>query len=174
MCVCVYVYVCICVCNSMFVDLHLGRQIFRVSSTILRLGCLSLIFSRFTSLIPFLRTIELPFVVITFSYPQRYANSYVQLLTTSRVFFSNVQSYVMQEQGIATRCYKCQGIDGYFFFIYCYRDSRNRKYLHIPPRGWLFSLVFIVNIFASFHSDATLNMSCLLSLFAPWLMRTVI
>ena len=49
-----------------------------LSSKTARSGRFSFIFSKFTPLLPFLRTMELPFVFITCKYRQRYANNYVQ------------------------------------------------------------------------------------------------
>ena len=43
-------------------------------------------------LLPFLRTIEVPFVVTTQDCPQRYVNNYVQLLIASGAFSSIVRS----------------------------------------------------------------------------------
>ena len=43
-------------------------------------------FSKFTPVLPFLRTIELPCVIATYNCTQRYTNNYVQLLSTSCVF----------------------------------------------------------------------------------------
>ena len=61
-CLCVCVFVCLCVCP--FVYLYLGRQTIRAH---LRptVGLSVLFFSKFTQLLPFLRTIELPSVVST-------------------------------------------------------------------------------------------------------------
>ena len=51
----------------------------------------------------FLQTIELPFVAVTYNCPQRYANNYVQLFTTSCVFSTSVRSYVTKGQGVTRR-----------------------------------------------------------------------
>ena len=70
------------------------RQTFKGSSTTPQSGCLSFIFSNIIFLLPFLQTIELPFVVITYNCPHRYVNNYIYSLI--------VQSYVIQRQGVAT------------------------------------------------------------------------
>ena len=60
-----------------------GRVIYDTtigSSTIPRSGSLSFIFSKLTQPLPFLRTIELLFVVITYNCPQRYGNNYVPIV----------------------------------------------------------------------------------------------
>ena len=93
----------------------------------------SFILSQFTPPLSFLRTIELPFVIITYNCRQNHANNCVQLFTTSCVFCSIVQSYVIQGQYVFKRYYapitysitsqfrdiligrtKYQGIYGYF------------------------------------------------------------
>ena len=86
---------------------------------------------KFTTLVPFLRTIELLFVVIvviTYDCTQRSASSYVQLLTMSCVFSS-----IVVIQGVATRCY-----DGL-----CYvAISRSHQYTDwqrcVPRHWWIF------------------------------------
>ena len=85
--------------------------------------------SKFTPLLPFVKTTELPFVIIRYNYPQLYANNYLTLLTTSNVFPATVPTYVIQGQLIARHYCSCkyyvaitiltgntmhQGIDGYF------------------------------------------------------------
>ena len=80
-------------------DLHHGCQTFRDSSKTPQ--------SKFTRLLPFLQTIELPFVVITYSSLQHYMNNYVQLLTPC-VFPSTVQSYIILGQGVARHYYDNQ------------------------------------------------------------------
>ena len=85
-------YVCVYVC--MYSSLTLCISGDKLSTTV---GLSQVNFGRnFSPLLPFLRTIELPFVVITYNDPQRYAKHYVQLLTTSRVFSSIVPTYVTQ------------------------------------------------------------------------------
>ena len=84
-------------------NLHL-----RGSSTTPQLGYLSLIFFKFTPLLPFLQKIKLPFVVFMYINLQHCTNNYVQLLTTSCVFSSIVHSYVIQGQGFARHYYDCQ------------------------------------------------------------------
>ena len=55
----------------------------------------SVLFFLFIPILPCLRTIDLSFVV-TYNCLQCYVNNYVRLLTTSCVFSSIVQSYVIQ------------------------------------------------------------------------------
>ena len=58
------------------------------------------IFSKFTLPLRFLRTIELPFVVIMFNCLQCYVNNCIQSFTSSCVFPMIVPSYVIQGQGV--------------------------------------------------------------------------
>ena len=126
-------------------------------------GRLSFIISRFTPLSPFLRTVELPFIVITYNCPQRNDNNSVQLLTTPCVFSSIVQSHVIQGLRVARRHYhyqyyiqafqevikiltgntKYQTIDGYFCeFLQTYLSLQSRtNYQVILSGGWAFLLV---------------------------------
>ena len=53
-------------------------------------------------LLPFLRAIELPLVVIMYNCVQTYANNYVQLMTMLCFFSLTVRNYVIQGQGVAT------------------------------------------------------------------------
>ena len=87
------------------------------SSTTPRSGRLSLNISKFTQLLPFPRTMELPFVVITYNSPQYYVKNDVELLT-SRVFSSIVRSYVTQRQGVARRYCNRQ-----YYFVSVYNTT---------------------------------------------------
>ena len=145
------------VCLLLLDDLHLGRQTFRGSSTT-HGQVFSVLFFKFTRLLLFLRTIELPFLVITYNCRPRYSNNYVQLLTTSCVFYSIVQSYAIQGRGVTTRHYdgKCyvtnsrshldidwqhppcmyQGSDGYVCDNATYPDLlRSRTNYQVIPSG---------------------------------------
>ena len=67
------------------------RQTLGGSSTTPRSDSPNILFSKSAPLFPFVRTIKIPFAVITYNCPQWYANNHVQLLTMSRVFSSFVQ-----------------------------------------------------------------------------------
>ena len=71
------------ICNA-----NIRRQDFRGSSTTPGMSQ-KYFFSEFLPLLPILRTIELPLIVITYTCSQRYANNYVQLFATSCVFSMN-------------------------------------------------------------------------------------
>ena len=80
-------------------------------------GRFSFYFFEIHPLLPFLRTIELLFVVITYNYPQSYANYYVQLDNVMRSFFDCVAitaTVTSQFREILTSTNKHQGIEGYF------------------------------------------------------------
>ena len=95
-----------------------------------------------------------PMQLLRAYYPQRCKNNYVQLLTTSCVFCSIVDNYVIQGQGVNRRYYsirsqfreiltgsiKYQGIDGYFFDNIMYRK---KKYLVIRPGDGFFHIINI-------------------------------
>ena len=142
----VYICMCDCMCNCMFVcvcmcsyvclyvrlllldALHLGGQTFRGSSmTPGQVVCF--IFFKFTLLLLFLRTIELPIQVITYNCPQRYANNYVQL-STSCVFSSIVPTYVLQGQGVIRHYYNGQ------YYVAILRDDDWQD--QVPRHKWIF------------------------------------
>ena len=104
--------------------LILGRQTIRVSSTTPGRRCNTIIFSKFTPLLPCLRTIELPFVVIAYNCSQFHASflRFFEVTQTAAIRYYNSQCYVaisrvgVQETiKIFTGCIKYQGIDGYLF-----------------------------------------------------------
>ena len=99
--------------------LHLGRQTFRGSFTTPRSGRRSLFFSKSTLLLSFLRTTKLPFVVNTFTCPQRY--SFFLRLSDVTQYKGNASldvfitaSVTSQFRETLTRRTKHEGIDGYF------------------------------------------------------------
>ena len=93
-------------------------------------GSSQIIYVEFHSAIIHLRTVELPFIVVANTNPQRYVNNYVQLLTAACVLSSIVRIYVTQGLNapikvsitsqlhdaidILTGSTTFQGIDGYF------------------------------------------------------------
>ena len=100
--------------------LHLGRQTFRGSFTTPRSGRRSLFFSKSILLLSFLRTTKLPFVVNTFTCPQRYS-FFLRLSEVKQYKGKNasldvfiIASVTSQFRETLTRRTKHEGIDGYF------------------------------------------------------------
>ena len=100
--VCVLYVSCMCLVCVLYVSCMCLVCVLYVSCMLLftlHLGC------QIHPLLPFLRTIELHFVVSMYNCPQRYGNNYVQLLTTC-ISSLIVQSYVIQ--GVARTHYSDQ------------------------------------------------------------------
>ena len=88
-------------------------------------------FILFTQLSPFLRTIQLPFVVISTAVCNATQTITLQLLTKSCIFSSIVQSYVIQQKGIFRRYSNCQ------YYVAIWRDIDWQYQRH----RWIFLLI---------------------------------
>ena len=73
-------FLCLYVLSFLLDALHLGRQTFRGHLRSHESSQYYVV--EIHPAITFLRTVKLPFVVITYNCPHRNANNYVQLLTT--------------------------------------------------------------------------------------------